>query len=182
MSVRGWLYLIRNRDLYKIGITKNFENRMRQLKPDSIVAKLYSSDFIKLERDIHHRYKQFRIPQTEYFRLNEIHINEIKQIISNHEFTLSLTIEICLKSSILVIAIFTIILLIISLFINDINEIFYSSILLMERITYLLSFISLFINSHKNLGFINEIRYRLSKCLTFFLLSFFFQIASTFTL
>ena len=43
----GWLYLIRNRDLYKIGITKNIDNRMRQLKPDYIVAKLYTNDFIK---------------------------------------------------------------------------------------------------------------------------------------
>ena len=47
----GWLYLIRNRDLYKIGITKNFENRMRQLKPNNVVAKFYSPDFVKLERE-----------------------------------------------------------------------------------------------------------------------------------
>ena len=26
----GWLYLIKNKDLYKIGITKNLENRMRE--------------------------------------------------------------------------------------------------------------------------------------------------------
>ena len=45
----GWLYLIRNRDLYKIGITKNFENRMRQLKPDKVVAKFYTTDFVKLK-------------------------------------------------------------------------------------------------------------------------------------
>ena len=65
----GWLYLIRNRDLYKIGITKNFENRMRQLKPDNIVAKFYTADFVKLERELHNTYKKLRIPQTEYFRL-----------------------------------------------------------------------------------------------------------------
>ena len=53
----GWLYLIRNRDLYKIGITKNFENRMRQLKPDNVVAKFYTADFVKLERELHNRYK-----------------------------------------------------------------------------------------------------------------------------
>ena len=57
----GWLYLIRNRDLYKIGITKNFENRMRQLKPDIVVAKFYTADFVKLERELHNRYKKFRI-------------------------------------------------------------------------------------------------------------------------
>ena len=76
--MNGWLYLIRNRDLYKIGITKNFEKRMQQLKPDSVVAKLYSRDFLKLERELHNRYKQFRIPQTEYFRLRQYHLQERK--------------------------------------------------------------------------------------------------------
>ena len=75
----GWLYLIRNRDLYKIGITKNFENRMRQLKPDNVVAKFYTADFVKLERELHNRYKKLRIPQTEYFRLEKSHIKEIKK-------------------------------------------------------------------------------------------------------
>ena len=75
----GWLYLIRNRDLYKIGITKNFENRMKQLKPDNVVAKFYTDDFVKLERELHNRYKNLRIPQTEYFRLENFHIKEIKK-------------------------------------------------------------------------------------------------------
>ena len=46
----GWLYIIRNGDLYKIGITKNIEQSMRQLRPDYIVSKLFSSDFKQLER------------------------------------------------------------------------------------------------------------------------------------
>ena len=48
----GWLYLIKNRDLYKIGVTKNLENRMRQLKPDRVIAKLYTNDYEKLEREL----------------------------------------------------------------------------------------------------------------------------------
>ena len=76
--MRGWLYLIRNRDLYKIGITKNFDNRMRQLKPDNVIIKLYTKDFLKLERELHNRYKKYRIPQTEYFRLKDYHLKEIK--------------------------------------------------------------------------------------------------------
>ena len=75
----GWLYLIRNGDLYKIGITKNFERRMRQLKPDKVVTKFYSADFLKLERELHNRYKQVRIPQTEYFRLEDYQVKEIKK-------------------------------------------------------------------------------------------------------
>ena len=85
--MKGWLYLIRNRDLYKIGITKNYESRMRQLKPDSVVAKLYTSNFIKLERELHHRYKNFRIPQTEYFRLEKQHLKEIKHLISSLQYS-----------------------------------------------------------------------------------------------
>ena len=73
----GWLYLIKNGDLYKIGITSNFDRRMRQLKPDCIVAKLYSKEFKKLERELHKKYKNVRIPQTEYFRLDHFQINEI---------------------------------------------------------------------------------------------------------
>ena len=73
----GWLYFIRNRDIYKIGITKNFKNRMRQLKPDNVIAKLYTSDYIKLERDLHYRYKEYRIPQTEYFRFNKKQVKEV---------------------------------------------------------------------------------------------------------
>ena len=73
----GWLYLIKNRDLYKIGITKNFDKRMLQLKPEYIVAKLYSTQFVKLERELHRRYKKYRIPQTEYFRLIK---NQIEQV------------------------------------------------------------------------------------------------------
>ena len=63
----GWLYLIKNGDLYKIGITKNIEQRMLQLKPDYVVSKIYSTKFKQLEREFHKRYKKFRITQTEYF-------------------------------------------------------------------------------------------------------------------
>ena len=73
----GWLYLIRNRDLYKIGITKNFDKRMRQLKPDKVVSKLYTCEFVKLERELHLRYKKYRIPQTEYFMLTSKQVLEV---------------------------------------------------------------------------------------------------------
>ena len=44
--MRGWLYLIRNKDLYKIGISKNFDNRIQVLKPDSDIVKFYTNDYI----------------------------------------------------------------------------------------------------------------------------------------
>ena len=49
----AWVYLIRNGDLHKIGITENFQQRMKQLKPDQIVAKLKSENYRSIEKYLH---------------------------------------------------------------------------------------------------------------------------------
>ncbi len=174
----GWLYLIRNRDLYKIGITKNFENRMRQLKPDNVVAKLYTSDFLNLERELHNRYKKFRIPQTEYFRLKNHHLKEIKQRISKYDYTLSIVLGNFIKSLVLTSLIFILILFILTLNINDINIVILRSLLWMERISFGYSIFSLFFHSGKYLGFLSELKHRCSNLIIFIIFAFFFRIAS----
>jgi len=176
----GWLYLIRNRDLYKIGITKNFDNRMRQLKPDNIVAKLYTSDFMKLERELHNRYKKFRIPQTEYFRLKDYHLKEIKQRISKVANPMSLILGIFIKSLFFIISIYLLIIIFISLNFNDRNIILQKSILLMEKIALGLSFLSVFLDSGKYLSFLNELSYRFSRLIVFIIFAFFFRLAYVF--
>ena len=176
----GWLYLIKNRDLYKIGITKNFENRMRQLKPDSVVAKFYTADFVKLERELHNRYKKLRIPQTEYFRLEKTHIKEIKQRISILNYPLSLTFGICIKSILLLLFIFFLTLLVISLYINDLNMAISKSLFWIERISFGLAFIYLFVNSDKYLSFWNELKYRSTRLIIFILFSLLFRLAGFF--
>ena len=176
----GWLYLIRNRDLYKIGITKNFENRMRQLKPDNVVAKFYTADFVKLERELHNRYKKFRIPQTEYFRLENSHIKEIKQRISILNYPFILTFGICLKSILLLLLLFFFTLVVISLYINDINMAIFKSLFWIERISFGLAFISLFLNSAKFLSFWNKLKYRSTRLIIFILFSLLFRLAAFF--
>ena len=176
----GWLYLIRNRDLYKIGITKNFENRMRYLKPDNVVARLYTSDFLKLERELHNRYKKFRIPQTEYFRLEDYHLKEIKQRISNLEFTNSMILEIFIKSLLFILLTFFLIIIIVSLNINDTNTIIFKSVLLMNKVSFVLSILSIFIYSGKYLSFMSELKYRFSRSFVYFIFAFLFRIASVF--
>ena len=174
----GWLYLIRNRDLYKIGITKNFENRMLQLKPDHVVAKHYTSDFVKLERELHNRYKKFRIPQTEYFRLENYHLKEIKQIFSRLNYPMSITLSIFIQSLLLILLIFVLIFIFIYLYINDTNIVIYKSFVWMERITFGFSFISLLVPSRKYLSFWNELKYRISQLTVFILFSFFFRVSA----
>ncbi len=176
----GWLYIIRNRDLYKIGITKNFKNRMRRLKPDNVVAKFYTADFVKLERELHNRYKKYRIPQTEYFRLENYHVKEIKQRISILNYPLSLTFGIIVKSILLLLLFFFLTVLVISLYINDFNIAISNSLFWIERISFGLAFISLFVYSGKYLSFWNELKYRSSRLIIFLFFSFLFRLAAIF--
>ena len=176
----GWLYLIRNGDLYKIGITKNLENRMRQLKPDYIIAKLYSKNYKQLERELHKRYKSVRIPQSEYFRLDHLQIKEIKLRISEFYFPKGTTLGIFLTSFCLLLLLFSIVLLTLSLTINDMRKVAHISLLYMQRISFGLSFLSLFIKSGKYLSFLNELKFRFSRLIIFILFAFFFGVTSIF--
>ena len=178
--MRGWVYLIRNRDIYKIGITKNIEIRMRQLKPDNVIAKLYTSDFIKLEREFHNKYKKMRIPQTEYFRLDNHHLDEIKQRLFKLEYPMSIILWIFIKSFLFLFLLLALIFIFLSLTVNDLNIVAFKSILLMQRISFAISFLSLFIHSGKYLSLYNEFKYRSSRIIVFILFGLLFRICSLF--
>jgi len=76
-SEKGFVYLIRNDDIYKIGITDNLLRRFNQLKPDEVLNVVRCSNYESLEKELHKKFKQYRIPQTEYIRLNE---NQVEQV------------------------------------------------------------------------------------------------------
>ena len=79
-SEYGYVYFIRNQDIYKVGITQNMLQRMDQLKPDELLDSVRCSNFRELEKEIHKEFKVSRIPQTEYFRLDKKQISEIHKI------------------------------------------------------------------------------------------------------
>ena len=74
---KGFVYFIRNQDIYKIGITDNLLRRFNQLKPDEVLNTVRCTNYESLEKELHNKFKRFRIPQTEYFRLNK---NQIEQV------------------------------------------------------------------------------------------------------
>ena len=74
---KGFVYLIRNDDIFKIGITDNLLRRFNQLKPDEVLNVVRCSNYENLEKDLHKKFKKHRIPQTEYFRLDK---NQIEQV------------------------------------------------------------------------------------------------------
>ena len=72
-----FVYLIRNDDIYKIGITDNLLRRFNQLKPDEVLNVVRCSNFESLEKELHKKFKEYRIPQTEYFRLDKNQIEKV---------------------------------------------------------------------------------------------------------
>jgi len=70
-----YIYLIKNGDLHKIGITRHLERRMRELKPDKIVCTVEQANAIELEKFLHRKFADKRLPQTEYFRLSKNEVN-----------------------------------------------------------------------------------------------------------
>ena len=70
----GFVYILQIPHGYKIGITTNLDARMKQLEvPEkaSIVGHWQSKDYTVLERLLHSMYKEKRVPQSEWFLINE---------------------------------------------------------------------------------------------------------------
>ena len=178
--MNGWLYLIKNGDLYKIGITKNLKNRMRKLKPDCVIAKLYSNKFKQLERELHKRYKTVRIPQTEYFRLERWQVNEIIKIINKYYSTKTLIFKIFKEVSCLLLILFLVVSLSLSLVISDINYMLFVSVLVMEKISFILVIISILTKSNLCKNIINDFQYRFFELIVFIFYGLFFRYASSF--
>ena len=70
----GHVYLIQDikTGLYKIGITKNMEKRMKQLgvgDTAKLVDDIFVPDARGREKQLHEKYKDARLPQTEYFNI-----------------------------------------------------------------------------------------------------------------
>lgn len=71
----GYVYLVRNGDLHKIGRTDNIQRRMKQLDPDEVIQVLETDRSRDLEHELHKEFQTKRLPQSEYFRLDEAEIN-----------------------------------------------------------------------------------------------------------
>ena len=75
----GFVYFIRNADIYKIGITDNLMRRMKELEADEIINTIKCINYESLEKDLHKEFKEYRIPQTEYFRLSPELVEKVNQ-------------------------------------------------------------------------------------------------------
>ena len=74
---KGYVYFIRNGNLHKIGITEDLVRRFKELAPDEILNVVRCENYDEIEKILHARYKKVRLPQTEYFRLDDSQIAEV---------------------------------------------------------------------------------------------------------
>ena len=79
----GFVYLVRNGDLFKIGITENLLRRLSEIKPDEVLDVIRCQNYQDVERKIHNKFKEVRIPQTEYFRLTPAQVQEVHSLMRN---------------------------------------------------------------------------------------------------
>lgn len=77
----GYVYFMRNGDLFKIGITLNLLRRISELKPDELLDVVRCINYVELERQLHSEYRSLRLPQSEYFRLNDEHVQQVHRFL-----------------------------------------------------------------------------------------------------
>ncbi len=74
----GYVYLVRNGNLFNLGWTTNLEKRLNELNPDEIVATLQTAQPEKFAARLQSQYSEVRLPLSEYFRLNNFQLSDCK--------------------------------------------------------------------------------------------------------
>ena len=75
----GFVYLMKNGDLYKLGCTTNLKSEASKMKPGEIISSFKTNDPKSFEVRLLRLYKKKRIPDTNYFRLSESEVNDCKK-------------------------------------------------------------------------------------------------------
>lgn len=75
----GFVYLMKNGDLYKIGSTTDLKSEALKMKPGQIMSSFKTNDPKSFEVRLLRLYKKKRIPDTNYFRLSESEIKSCKK-------------------------------------------------------------------------------------------------------
>ena len=75
----GFVYLIKNGDLYKLGCTTNLKSEASKMKPGKIISSFKTNEPKSFEVRLLRLYRKKRIPDTNYFRLSESEVNNCKK-------------------------------------------------------------------------------------------------------
>ncbi len=113
----GFVYLMKNGDLYKLGCTTNLKSEASKMKPGEIISSFKTNEPKSFQVRLLRLYKKKRIPDTNYFRLSESEVDNCKKHLdgkSNFPKSLNDELRIGLNGSLF----FAVITFLISFFIN----------------------------------------------------------------
>ena len=74
-----FIYLMKNGDLYKLGCTRSLKNEANKLKPGKIISSYKTDDPKSFQARLFRRYKSKRVPETNYFRLTDLEVEDCKK-------------------------------------------------------------------------------------------------------
>ena len=75
----GFVYLMKNGDLYKLGCTSDLKSEAIKMKPGEVISSFKTNDPKSFEVRLLRLYKKKRIPDTNYFRLSESEVRNCKK-------------------------------------------------------------------------------------------------------
>ena len=78
-----YTFLIRNKDLYNIGFTDDLKSRVKKLRASEVIAVLEADNSEEVFRRLTRRYSDKQIPETEYYRLSKIEVEDCKRLLVN---------------------------------------------------------------------------------------------------
>ena len=76
--MREYIYLVKNGNLYHLGITKDLSRTKKDLSPGTLILACESIEGNKIIKRLQERYKRKMIPQSNYYRLEKNDISSIK--------------------------------------------------------------------------------------------------------
>ena len=76
----GFVYFVRKKNIYKIGVTQDLLKRLKALKPDEVLNVVRCKNFNQLENKIHKAFDLERFHGSEYFELKPDQIPMIHQM------------------------------------------------------------------------------------------------------
>lgn len=79
----GFVYFIRNEELFKIGITVDLLRRFSEISPHEVLNVVRCQNFNELERRLHKHFSKKRLPQSEYFRLEPGEVLEAHRLLTD---------------------------------------------------------------------------------------------------
>ena len=98
--VIGTLYVLKNLvggGGYKIGVSRVIENRLKQLEVPvkaEVIGLWQSPNYTDLERMLHRRYTDVRVPQSEWFNLSRADLIEVIQWLNENASQKECTIKV----------------------------------------------------------------------------------------